>query len=764
MIVSEKEMKENRPLVAEVNVDHISQTKISVELQDILSQPLIRGKRRVVLIEGAPGSGKSTLSIHIGQQWGEGKLFQIYKIVILVILRNPEVKNATSIIDLLPCRNRQMAEKAFEVITNADGQGVLWVLDGWDEVSAFLPHGHIIRKLIQPELSTKSPLYKSDIIITSRPISIGGLQRFVSHRIEILGFTPSEQERYFNECLQGDAKAFIDTIKKYPAVAGSCYLPLNASIYAHLYKYRADSLPSTQYEIFSSLICNCILRYCRKHDYPEIFSIGSLNEIPDVLNLKESFSKLCELAYNGVMEDSFTFTLSSSFNTLGLLRGMESLSRSGMEYTYSFIHMAIQELLAALHMALTMTPAEQETTFRKLFHNPRFNAMLQHFAAITKLNISGLKDTVASIVQWYANRQTFEDESLLLALLNCAFEAQDRNLCEVICREIGNDITFGNEYTLTPIDCNSIGYFISQVCVIHDGKFRISIMNHSIIDEHGWKFLADSFCKSLDPYSFITASLHLIAMCNGLTVGDIKAVHGALKEANSEEDQTAVNGALEETNNDNETDDIVVHEALEETSDQREQTAVHGASEETNNETEQTDDSPIVKNQIVEHVSKVIKESYAVTVLNLSMIGFTADCCKHLSEAMMENTSVEILHVSVNLIQDEGIQLLAPFLEQNMTLKEFYLQCCAVTGIGIRFLVKSLKWNTTLQVLDIEGNPWLKNQGLNEIFNFLSYNETTVLSKIIVSPDYIPPMRPAIALLDQIRADANLHDVLFSGE
>ena len=627
MIASRQEMREKQPVFTEVNFDHIAEAKISVELCDILSQPLVRGKRRIVLIEGAPGSGKSTLSIHIGQQWGEGKLFQVYKIVILVILRDPEVKNATSIIDLLPSRNTRMAEKALEEITNIDGQGVLWVLDGWDEVSGFLPHNHIIRKLIQPELYAKSPLYKSDVIITSRPISVGGLQQFVSHRIEILGFTPSEQERYFNECLQGDAEAFIDTIKKYPAVAGSCYLPLNASIYAHLYKCKADSLPTTQYEIFSSLICNCIIRFCKKHAHPEVTSIGSLNEIPDTL--KQSFGKICELAYNGVMENTFTFSLPSSFNTLGLLRGIESLNRSGMQYTYSFIHMAIQELLAALHMASTMTPAEQESKFRKLFLNPRFSAVMQYFAAITQLKISVLNDTIASIVQWYTNRRTIEDESFLLSLLNCAFEAQDRTLCELICKDIGSSIAFGNEYTLTPMDCNSIGYFISQVCVIHNGDFKITIMNQSIIDEHGWKFLVESFCRFLDPYSYITANLHLKAILNGFTVGDMTAIGEAMKETSDETDQK---------------DDS------------------ESSTEKRSNHS----------NQIVLQISKLVKETCAVRVLNLGMVGFTADGCKYLSEAMMENNSVEILHVSCNLLRDEGIQLLAPFLEQNMTLKELH--------------------------------------------------------------------------------------------
>jgi hypothetical protein len=254
--------------------------------------------------------------------------------------------------------------------------------------------------------------------------------------------------------------------------------------------------------------------------------------------------------------------------------------------------------------------------------------------------------------------------------------------------------------------------------MIHNGDFEISIMNNSIIDEQGWKILAESFCRSLDPYSYITANLHLIAICNGFIVSDMRAIVDAAKE--------------------------------------------------TSDEVKQNDESSTEKsnrsNQIVLHVSKFIKETYAVRVLNLGMIGFTADGCKHLSEAMMENTSVEILHVSINLLRDEGIQLLAPFLEQNMTLKEFYLQGCAVTGTGIKYLVESLKTNTTLEVIDIDTNPWLKNQGLLEIFNFLSYNETTALTKIIVSPDCINFIRPAIALLDQIRADANLHDILFSGK
>ena len=41
-------------------------------------------RRKVVLLEGAPGCGKSTLSVYICQQWEKGRLFNQFKFVILI--------------------------------------------------------------------------------------------------------------------------------------------------------------------------------------------------------------------------------------------------------------------------------------------------------------------------------------------------------------------------------------------------------------------------------------------------------------------------------------------------------------------------------------------------------------------------------------------------------------------------------------------------------------------------------------------------------
>ena len=129
--------------------------------------------------------------------------------MILVQLRDPTVQSAKSIADLLPCRNNEMALQLASAITDIDGRGILWVLDGWDEVPTQLQKSSLLRDIIVP--STKSPITLSSVIVTSRPISTGDLSELVTSRIEVLGFSSEEQRQYFTECLKGDTKAVVKT-------------------------------------------------------------------------------------------------------------------------------------------------------------------------------------------------------------------------------------------------------------------------------------------------------------------------------------------------------------------------------------------------------------------------------------------------------------------------------------------------------------------------------------------------------------------------
>ncbi len=75
-------------------VNDILLMKSPVELAEIfqIDQKI---ERCMILIKGAPGLGKSTLSWDICKRWGAGELFQEYEAVILMHLRDPEVQAAT---------------------------------------------------------------------------------------------------------------------------------------------------------------------------------------------------------------------------------------------------------------------------------------------------------------------------------------------------------------------------------------------------------------------------------------------------------------------------------------------------------------------------------------------------------------------------------------------------------------------------------------------------------------------------------------------
>ena len=64
-------------------VDDILRRKVPTELGQIFDK-IEEGKQKKVLIEGAPGCGKSTLSLHICHEWTAGRLFVEYSQVIII--------------------------------------------------------------------------------------------------------------------------------------------------------------------------------------------------------------------------------------------------------------------------------------------------------------------------------------------------------------------------------------------------------------------------------------------------------------------------------------------------------------------------------------------------------------------------------------------------------------------------------------------------------------------------------------------------------
>ena len=669
-------------------VDDILYAKSPVELENIFRNTIHLYGGEIILIEGAPGSGKSTLTIHICQRWGEGDLFQQFTIVILVQLRDPAVQSAQTIADLLPVENAE--EIAAELIAT-NGRGVLWVLDGWDELPPHLQQDSIFRNLLLTKPSKqklaeieKDPvsqtqdrlLNEASIIVTSRPISSGDLHPVLSSRIEVLGFTPEEQRQYFTECLKEDTKALevlLEMIQENYVVQSICYLPLNAAFIVHTFKYRGQSLPNTEYEIYLSVILSCIQRHYdregRGHDLPR--ELASLDDLLRSEAVREPFQCLCELAYRGVMENKVTFSssdLPQGSNTLSLLQAIESFLQSGKSVFYNFLHLSIQEVLSAHYIATKLSDNEQVSQFQQLFNQPRFAAVFKFYAAITKLKSPGIRQVIDSIVYY-----TIESESkpLLVSLLRCLHEAQDPALYFYVAERLEYKLAVCDTL-LTPLDCLAISFFLSSLT----GKEICVDLNYCTIGDLGAKCLSKYLPadNNFDYVSRITIDL-----------------------ANNEIHEE---GALHISR---------MFYLIEHLYLSYNPVGDAGAS----------------------WISEAVRETATLKTLVLHNCGIATKGAKDLSRSLAQNSSLEKLDISLNDLGDDGISHVAEALKQNKQLKELWIGGDVMTDNGAASLASALTVNNSLKMLHIgEGKGALTENGLSTIV--LSLANKSMFVKLVI--------------------------------
>ena len=637
-------------------LDDILHMKVPIQLENIFAgvQP---NKRKVVLMEGAPGCGKSTLANFISQQWGEDKLFTEFKVVVLIRLRDPVIQKAHSILDLIPSGDDiTLAQKAEESMRASNFEDVLFILDGWDELPNNLREDSIFRKLIQDDQIVKHGLHNSAVIVTSRPVVSGDLHKIVSTRIEILGFTPRELENYFCECLGGDFEAvrtLQDHIQENPEMAGICYLPLNASILAHLFKSRLDkSLPTSQYGIFSLLVCTCISRHLRDRTLHRNLTLETLDQLVHTEIIKEPFRFLCSLAYDGVMTDRITFSsLPDNTNTLSILHGVESFVKYANKVrSYNFVHLSIQELLAAFYMTKWLPLEEQITRFNELFDNPRFSAVFQFYSAMTKLQTPGISDILTKVAEQCSDQSPDNKlKILLVTLFHCLNAAQDPNLCELVMKHLQHGVNLGH-ITLNPTDCLCIGYFLSCACnaSTSTSKFKAKLFGCNIGDT-GCKYLVKGLQTCLTTTGHTATCLYVDLKWNNI------------REKGS-----------------NELSKLLQFDCI------------NGMNLNGNEE---------LSDQGTFHITKELKSNTSLTELQLYTCGLTAEGIYYIAEAIKINKSLTLLNIGGNGIYDEGIKSLAEALKVNHCLESLELSSCGMTDAGLKHIISSLLHNESLKEL-----------------------------------------------------------------
>ena len=472
-------------------IDGYYYTSKKIEFKNILNcGKVISGKR--VVISGAPGCGKTTLSHKLCKDLYSQSLPNQYCLVLLVELRRLRLymDSYTEDMDL------QFLLREFQRVLNLpelcqsleerDGEGVALVLDGFDEIPDQLGSSPFILEL----LSCVNPyLSKCDVFVTSCPSRIPNLIsliRFPHRHVEILGFTDTDINEYIksfffgvypnDRCKAKDVSdKVIQHLSGHPLVRGMCRIPRVLEIVCKVQDHiGSDPLPETTGGIYAKYICHEL------SEHNILSGLQSLKRpIENVLNVPEDqfpgFYPLCEVAYKCCI-DRKGQRLILTDNDLGDVK--RYLDKRGSIYNllfseyvdeispivavlYQLNHKTVQETLAAVHIA-RQSELEQEMIWKEEFHRPEMGEVWKVYCNLTKLKNVDLKELSYSVLSHRFRNMVHEvffsnDDKVVMTSL---FEADNSSLS----REILGDLfkTFITVRMESSYDVQVVRYFLQH--------------------------------------------------------------------------------------------------------------------------------------------------------------------------------------------------------------------------------------------------------------------------------------------------------------
>ena len=407
--------------------------KVYTELQGKVEYnsivPLVK-KHRLVVISGAPGTGKSTLAKKLCKDVSRDMASLGYKLVVKVELRDlvPLVQEPSSfgLKQLMEVfKSAGQMERVVARMKATGGADTLLILDGYDELPQDLRHSAFFVDLLTHSL--KSPLPFSHIILTSRSIVMSEIYhhftsaKFTFVNIEVLGFTSEQIRHFIDQYFQGEGNLELSAklsakLDALPHIKGLCSIPVVLSIISRVFLSRKD-LPATLTEIYDDFVCETLS--------PMFPGLQSTTELP----FKDpDFLKLCEIAYHCTKQQKLIFTASDLLGLQdkysnretgrGLLtaRPIDKL-RFVIAESFYFIHLTVQEYLTAVYID-TLEVAAQRAIWDEHLGQPHMAQTWRFYCGVTKMAHYNLLQ----------NSNARDMEGFDELLMQSFFETQDRDL------------------------------------------------------------------------------------------------------------------------------------------------------------------------------------------------------------------------------------------------------------------------------------------------------------------------------------------------
>ena len=424
------------------DIDQILQVKEPIKLDDILKAD---DKVRLVVVEGAPGIGKSTLTWELCRQWPMLESLKRFSLVVLLRLREEGVQSATDISHLFPCGDDpDLSGLVAQEVKGKNGEGVLFVFDGFDEFPFELQEKSFVMDVIRGS----KYLPKATVLVTSRPSASaqlqGLLQTGIGKHIEVVGFSEKEILEFAHSVF-GDTNLFTEFrtyLTANPIIKGMMYNPLNCAIIVGLYRdtYKSGKpIPHTQTQLYTKLTWCLLLRYLKVIEHPLASKLpDNLQDLPHDSDIYQQLVKVGRLAFIGKDNHEVIFKqLPEGCSDLGLLVKHTALYTAEESITYSFFHLTLQEYMSAFYISQLPADEQQSTVI--------FSSMWRFVAGLTKMQNIGWDEIVREDWEYrkmgkYSWRgvqddvDKVDDDVLIVGpiLLECLYEAQDVESCESV--------------------------------------------------------------------------------------------------------------------------------------------------------------------------------------------------------------------------------------------------------------------------------------------------------------------------------------------
>ena len=464
-------------------IPQVTQDK-QIDIQDVL-KPCDSGQSLRVIVDGPPGIGKTTLCRKLLNMWTKGELtHEHYNLVLYCSLRNDKIAQAKELRDILKqTYDSNEVNIVTEWLHKIHGEGLMIIFDGWDELSTNLRQSSLATRIICREI-----LAKCSVIVTSRSYASSSLldMSSVNRHIEVVGFSVKDIETVVKGLLEKElhlAEKFIQDLEVRGDVQSLCYVPLVCSIAILVYRKSNGQLPTTLAELYENFILQTVRRHVKiKHTHNiEPRQLHSLCQLPLVLDIP--FQEICKFAYHGLKKNQMTFSLvqlhqsldqSVKEDYLGLMTSFAMYD----EENYQFLHLSIQEFLAAWWIAKY---EKTEEVFAEHFDNDHFRMCLRFVAGLTHLEGESYQQYFNKELDlqckrrgfdgcYYSNfneiyrphiaRFLFQSDKLDTLIFHLLYESQNKKLCQVLSQSMKNQSLCLHNTKLSLFDVLCLRFFL----------------------------------------------------------------------------------------------------------------------------------------------------------------------------------------------------------------------------------------------------------------------------------------------------------------